>query len=64
MGRNIYSHNFDDGDIITDTEFREIFIFSDKRDGLRAQLNPNILRLANSEEKQILKDSGKEDTSY
>lgn len=62
--KKFYKHNFSDGDIVTDTEFREIFVFEDKRDGLRAQLNPDVIRLATEEEKQILKDSGKEDTSY
>jgi hypothetical protein len=59
-----FKHNFSDGDIITDTEFREIFVFEDKRDGLRAQLCSQYLRPATEKEKKLLKESGREDISY
>ena len=47
-----YNHNFNDGDIVTDTEYKETFVFSDKSDGYRAEMNPDKLRIAT--EKEIL----------
>lgn len=46
-----YNHPFNDGDIVTDTEFNETFEFKDRTDGYRAQENPTKLRLATEEEK-------------
>lgn len=47
-----YQHDFNDGDIVTDTEYNETFVFSDRTDGFRAQQNPGKLRLATEEEKK------------
>lgn len=58
MERERYRHNYNDGDIVTDTKFNEIFIFSDRRDGSRAEQSPTELRLATEEEKKKLIDSG------
>lgn len=51
---NRYKHNFNDGDIVTDLEYKEVFVFKDKTDGFRAELNPTLLRLATKEEIDIL----------
>jgi hypothetical protein len=45
-----YNHNFNDGDMVRDTEYMETFIFSDRSDGFRAQENPDKLRHATAEE--------------
>lgn len=53
-----YNHNYNDGDIVTDTKFNEIFKFTDKTDGFRAEQSPSELRLATEDEKKKLIDSG------
>jgi len=56
MGR--YKHDYTDGDIVTDLKYKEIFIFSDRTDGYRAEITPDELRIATQQEKQILQECG------
>lgn len=58
MRKKRYNHKFNDGDIVTDLEHKEIFTFSDSRDGFRAQNAPDKLRLATEDEKNKLENSG------
>jgi len=58
MSKNRYKHNFNDGDIVTDLQYNEVFIFNDKTDGYKAENKPNTFRLATDEEKKILGNSG------
>jgi len=51
-----YKHNFKDGDIVTDIEHNEVFVFSNNTDGYLAQNKPERLRLATEEEKKKLPD--------
>lgn len=53
-----YNHNYQDGDIVTDIECSEIFVFSNKTDGYKAEHKPKAFRLATEEEKKLLADSG------
>lgn len=53
----IYNHGFKDGDIVVDTEFKELFIFNLGQDNFRAQYSEKI-RFATEEEKQKLSESG------
>lgn len=57
MAEKRYDHPFNDGDIVTDIELKEIFIFEDARDGFRAYYAEGKTRLATEEEKQRLIDS-------
>ena len=59
-----YNHKFNDGDIVTDIEHREIFVFSDRRDGFRAEHAPGAFRLATYDEEKKLTDSGKDCVSF
>jgi capsule polysaccharide modification protein KpsS len=47
-----YKHNFNNGDIVRDTEHNETFVFEDRVDGYRAQFHSEHLRLATEEEKK------------
>ncbi len=53
-----YKHNFNEGEIVADTRYKEVFAFSDRVDGLRAEKGG--LRLASEEEKKRLTESGKD----
>lgn len=53
----IYDHGFINGDIVTDTEYKEVFIFNSEVDNFRAQYSEKI-RYATEEEKQKLTESG------
>lgn len=55
-----YKHNYNDGDIVTDIKFHEVFKFSDRTDGFRAEQSPTELRLATEDEKKKLIDSGQD----
>lgn len=54
-----FKHKFVDGDILTDIEFNEIFVFNEAQDGLRAILSTGNLRYATEEEVEKLKTSKK-----
>lgn len=47
-----YEHDYLDGELVRDLEYNETFVFRDKTDGFRAQMNPKMLRRANEEEKR------------
>lgn len=51
---------FKKGDIVTDTEHNEVFVFDNRSDGYVTKQNPHWFRLANESEKQKLKESGKQ----
>lgn len=53
-----YKHKYNEGDIVTDLEHNEVFEFSDRSDGSRAQSFPQQLRFATEEEKELLLKSG------
>jgi len=53
----VYKHKYKEGEIVTDLEFNEVFIFSDRRDGFRAQESPTKLRPATDEEKAKLEEN-------
>lgn len=46
----IYNHTFNDGQIVFDKEYKEVFSFSDKTDGIRAQNGK--LTIASPEQKE------------
>lgn len=51
-----YNHNFNDGDIVHDTEYKETFVFTDRADGYRAQVT-SYFRIATLEEIELLNNS-------
>jgi len=53
-------HPYDDGEIIKDTEKKEVFFFSNRRHGFKAEAKPSTLRPANEEEKARLDESGQD----
>ena len=50
-----FKHNFKDGDIVIDVDFNEVFVFSDSRDGFKAEFKPETFRLATEDEKRNVK---------
>tara|TARA_R110000824_G_scaffold189012_5_gene370443 strand:- start:7491 stop:7685 length:195 start_codon:yes stop_codon:yes gene_type:complete len=53
-------HPYDDGEIIKDTEKKEVFFFSNRRHGFKAETKPSTLRPATEEEKERLDESGQD----
>ena len=53
-------HPYDDGEIIRDIKNKEVFVFTNKRDGFKAEQDPGSLRPANDEEKGKLDESGQD----
>lgn len=49
----IYDHGYKDGDVVVDTEYKELFYFSHEADNFRAQYSERF-RYATEEEKQRL----------
>ena len=45
-----YKHPYIDGQLVHDVQYKETFMFRDKKDGFRAQHYPDKIRLATPEE--------------
>jgi len=53
VSKKRYSHDYVDGELVRDLEQELTFVFTDRYDGFRAQMEPAKLRRANQAEKDV-----------